>query len=142
MRFERPLTCIAFGRQSLGSGTEDSQLTAEAITRRVAAALKAVTRLSDTVGRLGADEFVVVAPGTDQTGAVRLADRVFEAMEAAAAGADLPLDPEKVRQVRAGFCAAGIDEPTAAEDLLLKATMALRKAQSGDGSFRVRGYEA
>jgi hypothetical protein len=33
-------------------------------------------------------------------------------------------------------------EPTTPEDLLLKATMALRKAQADDGSFRVRAYDA
>jgi hypothetical protein len=34
------------------------------------------------------------------------------------------------------------DEPTTPEDLLLKATMALRRAQADDDSFRIRAYEA
>lgn len=141
VRFERPLTCIAFGPQSFGEATKESDALVEAISRRVAAALRSVTRLSDTVGRLGPGEFVVVAPGTDQGGAVRLADRVFEAVESATHEAE-SVDPEALKQVRAGFCAIRGDEPSTPEDLLLKATMALRKAQSGDASFRVRAYEA
>ena len=35
----------------------------------------------------------------------------------------------------------GEDEPTTTEDLLLRATMALRRAQADDGSFRVRAYD-
>jgi len=141
VRFDRPLTCIAFGPHHLGSGDKESEAQVELVSRQVAAALRAVTRLSDTVGRLGPGEFVVVAPGTDQGGAVRLADRVFEAVQAAAQGPDL-IDPEILRQVRAGFCAVSGSEPTTPEDLLLKATMALRKAQADDGSFRVRAYDA
>ena len=52
------------------------------------------------------------------------------------------IDPELLKQVRAGFCAIRGTEPTTAEDLLLRATTALRKAQADDGSFRVRAYDA
>jgi diguanylate cyclase (GGDEF)-like protein len=110
------------------------------MSRQVAAALKTVTRVSDTVGRLGPGEFIVVAPGTDQGGAVRLADRVFRAIETSAEAA--LIDPQHLKQIRAGFCATGGEEPTTPEDLLLKATLALRKAQADDGSFRVRAYDA
>jgi len=138
-RFDRPLTCIAFGPNSFGDLPKSESLLAE-LTEQVAAALRSVTRVSDTVGRLGPGEFIVVAPGTDQSGAVRLADRVFEAVESAARS-NL-IDPAQLRHVRAGFCATTGNEPTTAEDLLLKATLALRKAQADDGSFRVRAYDA
>ena len=141
IRFERPLTCIAFGPHTFRDGQRDTDALAETLSRRVAAALRSVTRVSDTVGRLGPGEFIVVAPGTDPGGAVRLADRVFAAVEATDGGAEL-IDPEVLKQVRAGFCAIQGDQPTTPEDLLLKATMALRKAQVDDGSFRVRAYEA
>ena len=134
-RFERPLTCVAFGPHSFGEGARAADALDEAISERVAAALRSVTRLSDTIGRLGPGEFIVVAPGTNENGAVRLADRVLEALE----GSDSATDPA---QIRAGFCTVGGDQSTAPEDLLLKATLALRKAQADDGSFRVRAYEA
>jgi diguanylate cyclase (GGDEF)-like protein len=138
VRFDRPLTCLAFGPHSFRNeeGTADRPL--DAMTSRVAAALRSVTRLSDTIGRLGPGEFIVVAPGTNEDGAVRLADRVLEAVE----GAGGDLDPEQLTQIRAGFCAVRGNEPTTPEDLLLKATMALRRAQADDDSFRVRAYDA
>lgn len=139
-RFDRPLSCLAFGPQSFrASGADEAFI--DIISARVAAALRAVTRVSDTVGKLGPGEFIVVAPGTDQGGAVRLADRVFEAIEASRAGGDL-INPDVLRQVRAGVSATKADEPTTPEDLLLRATVALRQAQSDDGSFRVRAYDA
>lgn len=140
VRFDRPVTCIAFGPHTFGQGTE-GQPTLAAMGERVAKALRTVTRLSDTLGRLGPSEFVVMAPGTDEDGAVRLADRVLEAVEALPEDGG-PIDPELLRQLRAGFCAVHGDEPTSPEDLLLRATVALRKAQADDGSFRVRAYEA
>jgi diguanylate cyclase (GGDEF)-like protein len=105
--------------------------------------LRAVTRLSDTVGRLGTGEFVVVAPGTNREGALRLADRVLELIEESAhrADADTTASGAELR-LRAGFFAAGGAETVNPEDLLFKATMALRRAQADVGGFKVRSYEA
>jgi len=140
VRFDRPLTCVAFGPQSFGAAGED-EVFLELLSTRVASALRSVIRTSDTVGKLGPGEFIVVAPGTDQGGAVRLADRVFEAIEANTSVTDL-IDPQVLRQIRAGVSATKADEPATAEDLLLRATVALRKAQSDGESFRVRAYDA
>ena len=143
VRSDRPLTCIAFGPHIFGGeSTEsgESDVVAEVISQPVAAALREVTRISDTIGRLGPGEFVVVAPGTDQEGAVRLADRVLEAIEAGAEGQ--VLGAGEMTEIRAGLCAVTGDETTTPEDLLLRATMALRRAQADGGSFRVRAYEA
>ncbi|MEQ1858060.1 MAG: response regulator [Longimicrobiales bacterium] len=141
VRFDRPLTCVAFGPNSFGMTGQVDEAILDIITERVAAALRSVTRVSDTVGKLGPGEFIVVAPGTDEGGAVRLADRVFEAIEASRQGPDM-IDPQILRQVRAGVSATKGDEPATPEDLLLRATVALRKAQADDGSFRVRAYDA
>jgi PleD family two-component response regulator len=145
-RFNRPLTCVALGSlpPPVGGGGdgEDAQL-AEVLARPVAEALREVTRICDTIGRLGPGEFVVVAPGTDQKGAARLADRVLEAVEAELkrGGYGSPAD-SALMQVRAGFFAPGPSDAVTPEDLLLRATMALRSAQADQESFRVRAYEA
>ncbi|MDA1102236.1 MAG: response regulator [Gemmatimonadetes bacterium] len=146
-RFDRPITFIAFGpgvsgRNVTGAEESDADADAEAMGRPVAAALRHVTRLSDTIGRLGPGEFVVVAPGTGKDGAVRLADRVLEAIEADARAQSPGVSTEALLQVCAGFSAVGGTDGATPEDLLLRATMALRQAQSGDGSFRVRAHEA
>lgn len=144
VRSERPLTCIAFGPTTPAgdeSAADEPASLAQATSRPVAEALRTVTRVSDTIGRLGPGEFVVIAPGTDQEGAVRLADRVLEAL--AAGSVEEPgIAPEVLAQIRAGFCSVKADDQTSAEDLLLRATMALRRAQADSGSFRVRSYDA
>jgi diguanylate cyclase (GGDEF)-like protein len=142
VRSERPLTCVAFGPQSFGEAKGEADRLAEAMSERIATALRSVTRLSDTIGRLGAGEFIVVAPGTNEDGALRLADRVLEALDAAPPDLSGARELEGPALIRAGFCTAGSDQSTTAEDILLKATMALRRAQSDQGSFRVRAYEA
>lgn len=140
-RSDRPMTCIAFGPQLLGEGVQEEGAAsglAEQLGEPVASALRAVTRISDTIGRLGPGEFVVVAPGTDQDGALRLADRVLDAVTPAS---DQPTGAQEIAQIKAGFCAVEGAEAMTPEDLLLRATMALRKAQA-DGSFRVRAFDA
>jgi diguanylate cyclase (GGDEF)-like protein len=140
-RFDRPVTCIAFGRQ--GAPDEASEgAVADELSRHIAQALQHVTRICDTIGTLGPGEFVVIAPGTDQDGALRLADRVLEAITAGAGGEGFGVSEEATAQIRAGLYAASQSEPTSPEDLLLRATMALRKAQTDGGSFRVRAFDA
>jgi diguanylate cyclase (GGDEF)-like protein len=141
IRFERPLACVAFG-----PGWLDRAVSAEAaqasdpFSEGIARALKSITRGSDTVGRLASGEFVVVAPGTDRDGAVRLADRVLRLVHETPGGA-AGLTPEEFR-LRAGFYATAASEPVNPEDLLFKATMALRRAQVDEGGFPVRAYGA
>ena len=148
-RFERPLACVAFGPEWSGhdveadGGPSDEELVRTERTKGTAWALRAVTRLSDTVGRLGTGEFVVVAPGTNREGALRLADRVLELIEESAHRADAEASaPGAELRLRAGFYAAAGAETVNPEDLLFKATMALRRAQADVGGFKVRSYEA
>lgn len=144
VRFDRPLTCIAFGTDVSATPGESKEAfeTVEAISEPVAAALRQVTRISDTVGKLGPGEFVVVAPGTDPDGAVRLADRVMEALRSGSGHNGFGVGEGTFGQFRAGFFSVDTNERTSPEDLLLRATMALRKAQSDERSFRVRAYDA
>ena len=47
----------------------------------IATILKAYTRKTDTVGRWGGEEFVIICPDTDSTGAIRLAEKIRKAIE-------------------------------------------------------------
>ena len=101
------------------------------ILRRVAAVLAESVRLVDTVGRIGGDEFVLVAPGS--AGAM-VARRVQEGIAA------LPVVAGRTVSVSVGvarFPADGGDT----ESLIAAATAALSRAkESGAGS--VAGAEA
>lgn len=141
VRFSRPLTCIAFGAVDTGDGPKEPQRV-EFLGRPIAEALREVVRVCDTVGRLGPGEFVVVAPGTDGEGALRLADRVLEAISSGAERTGFGVADGSVAQIRAGIFSLDAGDRTSPEDLLLRATTALRRAQSEDGSFRIRAYDA
>jgi diguanylate cyclase (GGDEF)-like protein len=47
----------------------------------IAGVLQASLRASDSLGRVGGEEFLVVAPGTDEEGAIVLAERLRSAVE-------------------------------------------------------------
>ena len=152
VRHDHPLACVALGLSDLrgadaggaveagGEGTENAAAGSTAAQSEeaartaevVARVLAAVTRVSDVVARVGNDDFVIVAPSTNEQGAQRLADRLFESFETHRA--DLGLPKTEGPSLRAGYHA--LDHPGSGEllpeDLLTRATLALRQAQSGE----------
>ncbi|HSG09304.1 MAG TPA: response regulator [Longimicrobiales bacterium] len=146
-RFDRPLACIAFGLEWLDTPTAlANQAEEQALVntaQSVADALKSITRVSDTVGRLTTGEFIIVAPGTDRAGAERLADRVLELVgESVHRESGPPGFREGEGRLRAGFFATAGDSAIDPGDVLFKATVALRRAQADQSGFPVRSYEA
>jgi len=104
---------------------------APALLESLARTLRGAARTSDTVGRLGAREFAVLAPDTDGGGAVRMFERLVETVQEQRGG------PEGTLRLRAGYD-AGSGFRTAALDpaaLLGRAQAALRAAEQeyGDG---------
>ncbi len=85
-------------------------------------------RLSDVVGALGPTEFAVLAPGTDEVGAVRLAQRVAGALGDAVGGGDLL---GRGSTLRAGYDAVGNLKYTPIDpaELLARATTAVKKGK-------------
>ncbi len=103
------------------------------VLRRVAAVLAGSVRLVDTVGRIGGDEFVLVAPGS--AGAT-VARRVIEGI------AVLPAVAGKPMSVSAGVARFPVDGSDA-ETLIAAATAALVLAQgSGPGYVAETGVAA
>jgi diguanylate cyclase (GGDEF)-like protein/putative nucleotidyltransferase with HDIG domain len=102
------------------------QAAGDAALRAVAIRLKAVTRVSDVLGRTGADEVAVLMPGTPLTGARACCERLIAGLE----GADIP---------RAGFItvSAGVashGDGTTVEALLAAAGRGLDRARADGGA--------
>lgn len=146
-RLDRRVACLALGgdlfeRMSAAPTEGEERLSPE--DRGLMEALRVITRESDTVGRLPSGEFIVVAPGADEEWAQHMIDRLTrfidgEARRNRTAGGRFP------SKLRAGSYASAGGEPVPpAEEILLRATRALRRAQAdeGDGPFRVRSYRA
>ena len=107
------------------ANASDGHLVGDDILRRVAAVLAESVRLVDTVGRIGGDEFVLVAPGA--AGAV-VAKRVQDGIAA------LPAVAGRAVSVSAGVARFPADAGDA-ESLIAAATEALTRAKdAGSGS--------
>jgi diguanylate cyclase (GGDEF)-like protein len=107
------------------ANASDGHQVGDDILRRVAAVLAESVRLVDTVGRIGGDEFVLVAPGA--AGAV-VAKRVQEGIAA------LPAVAGRAVSVSAGV-ARFPEDGSDAESLIAAATDALSRAKdAGSGS--------
>lgn len=108
--------CLAIVIDALPAPTAEASADQRLVVTRSVHALRAATRQSDAVGRIGATEFAVVAPGADADGCRRLARRV---------GATLDV------KVRGGYDAvfnAGY-APFAPVDLLVRASTAVRTGE-------------
>ena len=143
-RNERWTACVAVGpkngqtvvtsKESSGDGSEKLfQLYQKdpefpELLDRITATLADTTREADSIGILGTNDFLVLAPGTDEKGAAIMASRLVEALDDSAR----PTGPRRPSlEFSAGYYAAvdGTGGSLMAEDLLARATDALRSAQ-------------
>jgi PleD family two-component response regulator len=135
-RFGRPLSCVVFTLSTTASHPTGWCPPREFFDQ-VRAALVETVRTCDTVGRLTATQFAVLAPATDPTGAQRLAERVLKAVDTlleAASGNALP-------RLHAGYYGV----PDLSEALVQPAELLARaagaQAAGNDGPhIRIRAY--
>lgn len=141
LRHHHPLACIVFGPTGHYEEEAGEMELSEAAfpAGQVAHLFRDECRAGDAVGRLGPNEFVVLAPDTGPAGALTLARRIT-------AAADLnALDDESGSQLqmRAGLFA--VPDFAAAEvqpvEMLVRATMALRRSRSGLTSGRIVSFD-
>ena len=99
----------------------------DAVLRRVARSIKAAVRDGDLVVRYGGEEFVVIAPGTDDVGAVTIAERIRLAV---AESGDKSIDGRKIRLTISAGVACLVDESDG-KGLFRAADSALLAAKRG-----------
>jgi len=120
------LACVVLAPESDGS----SQEVADVLATELAQVIKRTGRISDVVGRLGKNEFAILAPGTDAAGAVRLAERLTEAAQQIGGEGN---GHHTELHFRAGYDVVPdvSASPDLARDVLIRATKALRKSKRG-----------
>jgi PleD family two-component response regulator len=148
-RFGTPIACIAVGPgRPVDTAEGDAALTQGPtladLLPGAARVVQSTVREYDAVGQMGPCEFVIVATGLDQTAAVRLADRILENLERTPGADETCKAAEEGWSLRAGVYVTAADEATDVdpENLLSRATTALRRAQTTKDNFKVRPFEA
>jgi diguanylate cyclase (GGDEF)-like protein len=142
-RRKTALACVVIGIDAVGAdGSEsgaDNTALAEAL-EIVGQAFQSTARSSDVIGRLGRSEFAVIAPATDAEGAMRLAERLEEAVAKRQSAPGARISSVKIK---AGF--EGVSDlhetPVEPVDLLVRATAALRQVRSNEQGGRFQRYD-
>jgi len=121
------LACVAVTASGAGENDELDPRVAE----ELGDLCRRTSRASDAVGRLGRSDFAILAPSTDDAGAIRLAERLR-----LAAMAMFGNNSSVTYELRAGYCAYEdfSRSPVDAVELLLRAATALRHVRSQDGT--------
>ena len=110
------------------------------MAERVGGIIRTAGRASDAIGRLGPNDFAIVAPSTPEAGAVRLVERMREKLEGASVAVG---GSQHSIRIRAGYAAVAdmAVSPVEADEMLLRAVRALHHLRAeANGSF-VRSYE-
>lgn len=139
-RHERALACVAFAPDldgAEGEGVSDRNGAVVEALDRMSRIFHQFCRTSDAVGQVRSAEFIVIAPSTDAAGAERLARRLARATEAEENAGE-----KKRIRLLAGFYAASNfrDAEIQPEEVLARATEALRRSQSDPGRGRIQPY--
>ena len=115
--------------------TTDSDTTSPALTEimieRLGTIVRRTGRASDAIGRLGPTEFAIIAPATEEPGAMRMMERLESQLS------DMMTQPEGIAhrvELRAGYCsvADGAQSDVDAVEMLLRANTALRQARDAE----------
>jgi diguanylate cyclase (GGDEF)-like protein len=121
------LACVAFTPAAEGVALDESlnEETVARIAERLGGLLQRRGRTSDAVGRLGQAEFAIIAPATEALGALRLAERIQEAVDAE----QIAVDGSDPVRVRAGYYAVPdyAQSSVDAVEMLVRAASALRQ---------------
>ncbi len=124
------LTDFKAVNDSLGHDVGDQLL------RQVGPRLVASLRAADTIARLGGDEFAVLLPGTDETGAARVAQKLLAALEQA-----FPLEGETLDIGASVGIAVAPVHAQQADQLLSRADVAMYAAKGSLSGLAVFSAE-
>ncbi len=138
-RQHKPVACVVFGADV----DREHAATTAGVSEEMARVLRRAGRVSDAIGRLSDTEFAVLAPDTDATAAVTLAQRLMDALQEGRQGA-VPLrsPPSPPPPLRVGYEAVDNLGATPGDpvDPLSRATKALQSARPETYSRPIRRH--
>jgi len=137
-RYEAPLTLLMIDADDFKAYNDaHGHLAGNMALRRLAAVLKRSVRETDIVARYGGEEFAVLLPSTPKLAALRVAEKVRQAVERAGVGAEQ--DPAARPMTVSVGVASLPGDASAAQELVAKADRALYVAKS-QGKNRVKPF--
>jgi diguanylate cyclase (GGDEF)-like protein len=97
-------------------------------------------RASDAVGRLGPTEFAIIAPATEEPGAIRMMERIEASLS------DALTNRDGIAQrvaLRTGYCSIpdGARSAVDAVEMLLRANTALRHASHAQRGEEIQAFD-
>ena len=135
-RRHHPLAAVVLASDSADDITDDD---ADRLAAHIGRVFRQAGRVSDAVGRLGNNEFALIAPSTGPAGALQMVNRLGASLDGTSV--ELGGRPRALR-LRAGYCA--VDDYAASDadavELLLRATTALRDLRVEGGEDRARAF--
>lgn len=137
-RHERALACVTFApeiRAGVAEDVSDRDGSLLEVLDRLTDVFTTMGRSSDAIGQVRLAEFAIIAPSTDPRGAQRLAERFSQAAEETQDGG------APIRLMAGYFAATNFREAAIPpEEVLSRATEALRRSQADPNHGRIRGY--
>jgi diguanylate cyclase (GGDEF)-like protein len=138
-RFETPLGLVMLDIDKFKSVNDTyGHQQGDAVLAAVAGVVRSLSRDVDAPARYGGEEMAVILPGTDAEGAVQLAERMREAVEALSVP---KLGDSGLLQVTASFGAGAVPESAADKDGLIAAADAALYRAKHNGRNRVEAAE-
>jgi diguanylate cyclase (GGDEF)-like protein len=136
-----PLACVAIAPATLRvPARADGDFLGRGLAEQLSNVCRRTARSSDAVGRLNGVQFAVVAPSTDDRGALRLVERLRESIESSSFSDG---SASHRVQVHAGYCAVAdfATSPVDAVEMLLRAEAALRHVRASENVGGVSAFE-
>lgn len=139
-RLHTPISCVAFTPVAT-AGTEPAPpALTDLMIEHLGAIVRRTGRASDAIGRLGPTEFAIIAPATEEPGAIRMMERIEASLSEALA------TPDGIAQrveLRAGYCSVpdGARSAVDAVEMLLRANTALRHARDAQRGEEIRAFD-
>lgn len=125
VRYQQAFSCLMFDADHFKSINDTfGHATGDAVLKAIAAVLQGLLRQSDAIGRVGGEEFLLLAPGTDRLQAMALAERIRAGIEAC------KVEGLDGRRLSVSIGVAGLQGETTIDELIQHADQALYIAKS------------